>query len=122
MNPNSLGDVILLPANAKLATISGTLVGTNHRKHTCLAKLRLVAPNIRNSGLRRSLDSLGNYSVAVPLGKYEIMLPDAYFQNGENVYDGRPAKSCYRFSQNNRRNNGAKDHDRIFTYAGPGPG
>ena len=27
MNPNSLGDVILLPANEKLATLSGRLVG-----------------------------------------------------------------------------------------------
>src|SRR5690606_33465769 len=36
--------------------------------------------------LETELDSLGNYSVSIPPGKYQITLPDAYLTNGNNVY------------------------------------
>ena len=92
-NPNSLGDVILLPAKAKLATISGNVAWDKPSKAHLPGEVRLVAAEHSKLWVETGLDSLGNYSVAVPLGKYEIMLPDAYFQNGDNVYSGRQQKA-----------------------------
>jgi hypothetical protein len=36
--------------------------------------------------LETGVDSLGNYSVDVPQGNYEIYFPDAYFINGKELY------------------------------------
>jgi CubicO group peptidase (beta-lactamase class C family) len=85
-NPNSLGDIILLPAGAKLATVSGKL-GWD-KPMTAKLPDRVLVNAFGNPKLwvQTRLDSLGNYSVDVPAGKYEIALPDAYFLNGDTVY------------------------------------
>ena len=36
--------------------------------------------------METEVDSLGNYSVALPAGNYKIELPDAYFQSDNKVY------------------------------------
>lgn len=86
MNPNSLGDVILLPANAKLATVSGNVGWDKQMKAQLPNQIRFNAVQNPKLWLETELDSLGNYSVEVPAGKYEIMLPDAYFLSGNNLY------------------------------------
>ena len=86
MNPGSLGDVILLPAKAKLSTISGTVNWDQPSKVHLPGEVRLVASEGKKLWLETGLDSLGNYSVAVPSGKYDVMLPELYFQNDEKVY------------------------------------
>jgi hypothetical protein len=52
MNPNSLGDVILLPAKAKLATISGNVNWDKPSKAHCPARCASWRLNIRNFGWR----------------------------------------------------------------------
>ena len=79
MNPNSLGDVILLPANEKLATLSGNVRWDKQMKVPLPGEVRINAVQNPKLWLETELDSTGNYSVDVPAGKYEIMLPDAYF-------------------------------------------
>ncbi len=92
MNPGSLGDVIILPANAKLSTISGHVSWDKASKVHLPGEVRLVASERSKLWLETQLDSLGNFSVAVPLGKYEILLPDPYFQNGDQVYASKQLK------------------------------
>ncbi len=92
MNPNSLGDVIILPGKAKLATITGNVSWDQPSKAHLPGEVRLVAAEHSKLWVETILDSLGNYSVAVPIGKYEIMMPDDYFQNDNNVYSGRQEK------------------------------
>ena len=92
MNPASLGDVIILPANAKLSTISGRVAWDKPSKVHLPGQVRLVAEERPKLWLETQLDSLGNYSVAVPPGKYEILLPDPYFQNGDKVYASNQLK------------------------------
>ncbi|MFC0776246.1 serine hydrolase [Terrimonas alba] len=86
MNPNSLGDVILLPAHVKLATLSGNVGWDKPIKVPLPGEVCIRA--VQNPGLwlETELDSTGNYSVNIPAGKYEIMLPDAYFLSGDKVY------------------------------------
>jgi len=86
MNPNSLGDIILLPANAKLATLSGNVGWDKQTKASLPSEVRISAVQNRALWLETAIDSSGNYSVDIPAGKYEIMLPDAYFPSGDKVY------------------------------------
>jgi CubicO group peptidase (beta-lactamase class C family) len=92
MNPNSLGDVILLPANEKLATLFGKAGWDTQIKVPLPGQVRINAVPNQKLWLETELDSLGNYSVKVPAGKYEIMIPDAYLLNGKDVYATGPKK------------------------------
>jgi CubicO group peptidase (beta-lactamase class C family) len=85
-NPNSLGDVILLPANEKLATLSGKVGWDRPMTAHLPGEVRISNVQNKKLWLETELDSSGNYSVAIPGGQYVIMLPDAYFQNGDTVY------------------------------------
>ena len=91
MNPNSLGDVLLLPANTKLATVSGKVGWDNSLSAKLPAEIRIKAVQ-KPLWLETTLDSLGNYSVAVPTGNYEILLPDTYFLSGNKVYASEQKK------------------------------
>ncbi|HEX6431233.1 MAG TPA: serine hydrolase, partial [Niastella sp.] len=84
INPNSLGDIILLPAGAKLTTVSGKL---NWDKQTTV-KLPGQVCLVANPKLwvETALDSLGNYSVMVPAGKYEISVYEPYIITDGKVY------------------------------------
>lgn len=86
MDPNSLGDIILLPASAKLSTISGNLHWDKPAALKLPGQVRLNAVENPNLWVEAALDSLGNYSVALPAGKYGISLPDPYFQNDNKLY------------------------------------
>jgi hypothetical protein len=86
MNPNSLGDVILLPADAKLATVSGQLGWDKKIKEQLPNKVRIKSIQNPKLWLEAELDSTGNYSVSIPAGRYQLDLPDAYLKDGDNVY------------------------------------
>ena len=92
MNPNSLGDIIPIPADEKLANLSGKVGWDKPMTAHLPGEVRIINLQNKHFWLETELDSLGNYSVAVPAGKYEIMLPDAYFQNGDTVYATGPKK------------------------------
>ncbi|HET9432232.1 MAG TPA: serine hydrolase, partial [Chitinophagaceae bacterium] len=102
MNPNSLGDIILLPANAKMATISGHVGWDKPSTVHLPGEVRLVAAERSKLWLETQLDSLGNYSVAVPLGKYDILLPDPYIQNGDKIYSSNQLKPVTTLAKKSR--------------------
>jgi CubicO group peptidase (beta-lactamase class C family) len=89
-NPNSLGDIILLPAETKLGTIAGKLswdkpVTTKLPSQVCLITTMAC-------WLQATVDSLGNYSVEVPAGKYEISEYDLYYMADDKLYGTRQKK------------------------------
>ena len=84
MNPNSLGDVVIMGADEKLATISGKLSWDKPVAVKLPGQVCLVATPTR--WIEASSDSLGNYSVMVPAGKYEISVHEPYFQADNKVY------------------------------------
>lgn len=87
-NPHSLGDVLILPAKAKLATISGDIKWDKATKARLPMEARLNSVQQPGLWVETTLDSLGHYSVSLPPGKYEVRLPSAYFFSDEKVYDG----------------------------------
>jgi CubicO group peptidase (beta-lactamase class C family) len=85
-NPNSLGDIIIMPTTAKVGTVSGKLSWDKPTKTKLPPQIRLNATSGSKLWLDAGLDSLGNYSIAIPAGKYEIALPDEYYKNNDTVY------------------------------------
>lgn len=86
MNPNSLGDIIPLAANQKLATLAGQVSWNQPMTAHLPGEVRIINIQNRKLWLETELDSTGNYSVPLPAGKYEVMLPEAYLHNGDTVY------------------------------------
>jgi hypothetical protein len=62
MNPNSLGDVILLPAHQKMATVSGRVGWDIPVKMQLPGEVRLISNN-KKLWLEKAIDSTGNYSL-----------------------------------------------------------
>lgn len=86
MNPNSLGDVILSPAETKLATVSGSVNWDNQNKAQLPSEILFSSMHNQKLWFEAEIDSSGKYALSVPEGKYEIMLPDAYIFNQKDVY------------------------------------
>jgi CubicO group peptidase (beta-lactamase class C family) len=83
-NPNSLGDIIPLPAETTLATISGKLSWDKPATMKLPAQVCLITTMA--CWIQAAVDSLGNYSVNVPPGKYEISLFDRYYRIDDKLY------------------------------------
>ncbi len=85
-NPNSLGDIILLPARENLATVAGTIGWDRPMQEKLPGRVRFT--NVQNPAtwLQVEVDSTGAYAMMIPRGSYTIQLPDAYFQRGKKVY------------------------------------
>jgi len=86
VNPNSLGDILLLPADAKLATISGKIAWDEATKAKFPELVRFRSADNSQLWLTATADSLGNYSLSVPAGQYQVTLPEKYFLSGETLY------------------------------------
>ena len=86
VNPKSLSDVILLPANQKLSTMIGNIGWDNDIMMKLPESIRIS--NIQNKmlWLESEVDSIGNYSVEVPPGNYELTFPETYFMRDKNLY------------------------------------
>ena len=84
--PGNLGDIVLLPVDKKMSTITGE-VGWDK---TMTAKLpggvRITSVQNSSLWLTAEVDSLGKYSAEVPEGKYEVMLPEKYFHTNNKIY------------------------------------
>jgi CubicO group peptidase (beta-lactamase class C family) len=86
VNPRSLSDVILMPANGKLAAVSGS-IGWDHKINVPLpGKIRLIDTREPQRWITTAVDSLGNYSVELFPGKYTVDFPESYLQRRDTVY------------------------------------
>jgi CubicO group peptidase (beta-lactamase class C family) len=91
-DPNSLGDVILLPVQTKMALVAGTVGWDRPMKESLPRRVRISAVQNSKLWLETEVDSLGNYAASLPVGTYEISFSDAYFIRGKNVYATRQEK------------------------------
>lgn len=112
VNPNSLGDVLLLPAHQTLVKVSGKVGWDKPVKEKLPGEVRLIAVDNPQSWLETDLDSLGNYAVEVPAGKYQVTLPDTYFQRGKNIYTAGQKKQILPAKA------GKKNEVPLFTVSG----
>lgn len=86
MNPNSLGDIIFLPAGKELSTVSGQLSWSQPQAVKLPDVIRFISLDNPPFWTTAAVDSLGNYTIAVPPGKYQLALPDPYYKSNGQVY------------------------------------
>ncbi|HMF71700.1 MAG TPA: sugar-binding protein, partial [Flavitalea sp.] len=84
--PGSLGDVVLLPGKQSMSTVSGRVQWDREMKAQLPEAIRITSVQNPKLWLATEVDSLGSYTVEIPAGKYELMLPDPYFHNGDTIY------------------------------------
>lgn len=92
VNPRSLSDVILMPAREKLATVSGTIAWDNKITTLLPGLIRLRNSQRPELWLTAAADSLGNYSVELPAGKFNVDLSEDYFQRNNKIYSTNQKK------------------------------
>ena len=86
VNPRSLSDVILMPAGEKLATLSGKVAWDNKINTPLPGLVRLSNLQRPELWLTTTVDSLGNYLVELPAGKFNVDLSEDYFQRNNKIY------------------------------------
>ncbi len=86
MNPNSLGDIVILPTGAKLAAVSGKLTWDKPMNAKLPGQVRLHALDNPTFWVAALVDSLGNYTAMVPPGKYELLLPESFIRSDKKLY------------------------------------
>jgi len=92
VNPRSLCDVLLIPANEKLAAVSGSIAWDKKTDVKLPAQIRLLDINNQKNWVTATVDSTGNYAAEIPAGKYNLAFADTYFQRKNNVYATAQAK------------------------------
>jgi len=92
VNPRSLCDVLLIPANEKLAAVSGSIAWDKKTDVKLPAQIRLHDINNQKNWVTATVDSTGNYAAEIPAGKYNVAFADMYFQRKNNVYATAQAK------------------------------
>ena len=107
INPKALSDVILLPANQKLGTIQGTV--SWDKKINSSMPTHIPVKNLKNNlWIETEVDSTGKFSVEVPPGNYEVLLPSSYFVNGKELFSisqKQPEKVNVRAGQKSKPSN-----------------
>jgi len=85
-NSNALGDVILMNEKEGAGTLNGIVKLTNSNQSKMSVRLKITNTRNQQTSIMASADSLGNYSVPLPAGKYNIALADHYMPDGNKVY------------------------------------
>ncbi|HET9279161.1 MAG TPA: serine hydrolase, partial [Flavitalea sp.] len=84
--PGNLGDVLLLPANQTMSTITGQVAWDRQMTSPLPGTVKLTDAQNHALWLTTEIDSLGNYAAEVPVGKYQVMLPENFFYNDNRLY------------------------------------
>ncbi|WP_298735652.1 serine hydrolase [uncultured Chitinophaga sp.] len=92
VNPRSLSDVILMPAKAKLSTLSGSIAWDHPANVPLPKRVRLLNMDDAQRWLTTAVDSTGNYTAAVPAGQYAVDFPEPYFHRHDTVYATMPGQ------------------------------
>ncbi len=78
MNSNLIGDILLLESDAAISTVEGTLEWQGEAGNDWPQTVRFSDTNNPNTFTNASIDSLGNYSLKLPAGSYEVTIPPSW--------------------------------------------
>ena len=91
-NPTSLGDVLFVPANQQLATISGNVSWDRKMTAHLPGQVTLISDKDVKLWVSAAVDSVGHYSVQLPAGTYRAALQGDYVITDEAVYSTKAVK------------------------------
>jgi len=86
INPHSLSDVVIMPGGEKTGTLDGKIDWDNNDHMKLPGHIRLTDLNNPKRWMETSFDSLGNYSLEIPAGKFGIVYTEEYLQNDGHLY------------------------------------
>jgi CubicO group peptidase (beta-lactamase class C family) len=88
LNPDGLGDVLILPAKSTMSSVSGNIRWDRPTKAELPGAIKFFSLSGKNLWFETELDSAGNYTVELPSGKYELSLRQPYFYTNDSLYSG----------------------------------
>ncbi|ASZ12471.1 serine hydrolase [Chitinophaga pendula] len=86
MNTNSLGDIVFMPADRKLSAVIGKLSWNKPQTTKLPGSVRVISLDNPKLWVTAEVDSLGNYAVMIPSGKYKLALSETYFSSADGPY------------------------------------
>lgn len=86
-DPKSLGDIVFVPANVKLATISGQVDWNREVNVKLPSAVRFTSVRNANMWATAEVDSTGKYVATLPAGDYNIVYAADHFTDGKNLYE-----------------------------------
>jgi CubicO group peptidase (beta-lactamase class C family) len=93
--PKNLGDILIMPGVENNATITGRLSWDKPLNAKLPTEVMLTSVNNKELWLEIETDSLGNFTAMVPPGRYQVALPDAYFQTDNKIYSTKMSKPVF---------------------------
>lgn len=91
-DPNSLADILILPATEKIGTIAGKLNWKSDVKVDELKVVRIISSKSPSLWVAAVPDSNGNYSVEVPAGQYNLQFAGEYYYTNKKLFGVRKDK------------------------------
>lgn len=89
VNPRSLCDVVLMPKDEKLSTISGKINWDKKIAAHLPGQMYITNIQFADRWVAAAVDSLGNYSAQLPAGKYRVSPSGQYVRSGDTAYATR---------------------------------
>jgi CubicO group peptidase (beta-lactamase class C family) len=84
--PANVGDVVLMPANEGLGTLSGKIRWKEALVQQVPGRVRLTSVKTPALWVDAKVDSLGRYTVKLPAGTYRVSMPGHLVENKETMY------------------------------------
>lgn len=75
-SPGNLGDIVIVPADQKLGTVSGNLSWESKGDFAMPGRIRFNS-DTKKLAIDAEVDSTGKYSAEIPVGKYGLTIPDS---------------------------------------------
>ena len=85
-NAKSLGDIILMPQDQQLATVSGNVKWDRPMKIPLPGAILIQSAQHPKAWVSASIDSNGNYSAIIPAGKYTVKFSDPYYTRNDTAF------------------------------------
>ena len=115
--PGNLGDIVLLDGDQKMSTLTGVISWDRNMKTPLPGTITLTSTKNPALWFTGAVDSLGNYTVVVPKGRYEVTLPDPYIHRGDSVFATVQKKTLFATAKPGKKTN----IDRLMISGTPVP-
>ena len=98
MSHENLGDLIFMTRDEKLGTIGGSLQWAKESELTLPSRVQLSPTNNSEFMVQAAVDSTGKFNAQLPLGDYQVTLPDRVYGNWKHSYRASVSPKVFKLS------------------------